>query len=237
MRLNMNLLFWAHIFICGSTQATATFPLAGTSGSPHLPEDGGTEAPQSTLDPPVRHESTTQTHAERTVHSQSLIDVAPTVHTTKILIASTDVPMAISDAAHFLSSLPPGLKTDSSITKHSSSLTGVSLTALQSGVSHAPSTPMTPGHLETPALGRAPAGHTHQEAPFEFNVGDEEHKRSPLDPLLAALLSAVIVVTAIVFVILFLKFRQKTNHPEFHRLQDLPMDDLMEDTPLSRYSY
>lgn len=46
---------------------------------------------------------------------------------------------------------------------------------------------------------------------------------SPLDPLLAGLLSVFIVTTAIVFVILFLKFRQRTNHPEFHRLQDLPM--------------
>lgn len=88
-----------------------------------------------------------------------------------------------------------------------------------------------------------PAGPTHQEVPSELNVGDEGlkgsryHSSSPLDPLLAGLLSVFIVTTAIVFVILFLKFRQRTNHPEFHRLQDLPMDDLMEDTPLSRYTY
>lgn len=46
---------------------------------------------------------------------------------------------------------------------------------------------------------------------------------SPLDPLMAGLLSVFIVTTAIVFIVLFLKFRQRTNHPEFHRLQDLPM--------------
>ncbi|XP_029971193.1 mucin-1-like [Salarias fasciatus] len=101
----------------------------------------------------------------------------------------------------------------------------------------------TTGRPQTPAPGPAPAGPTHHEGPSELNVGDEELKtshhdsRSRLDPLLAGLLSVFIVSTAIVFVVLFLKFRQRTNHPEFHRLQDLPMDDLMEDTPLSRHSY
>ncbi|XP_018532854.1 uncharacterized protein LOC108883828 [Lates calcarifer] len=104
-------------------------------------------------------------------------------------------------------------------------------------------TTQTTDHPLTSAPGRGPAGPTHQEIPPELNVGDEDLKgpqyrsSSPLDPLLAGLLSVFIVTTAIVFVILFIKFRQRTNHPEFHRLQDLPMDDLMEDTPLSRYTY
>lgn len=53
--------------------------------------------------------------------------------------------------------------------------------------------------------------------------GHRLHPSSPLDPLMAGLLSVFIVTTAIVFIVLFLKFRQRTNHPEFHRLQDLPM--------------
>lgn len=53
--------------------------------------------------------------------------------------------------------------------------------------------------------------------------GRRLHPTSPLDPLLAGLLSVFIVTTAFVFIVLFLKFRQRTNHPEFHRLQDLPM--------------
>lgn len=57
---------------------------------------------------------------------------------------------------------------------------------------------------------------------LELN-GRRHRSSSPLDPLLAGLLSVFIVTTAVVFVILFLKFRQRTNHPEFHRLQDLPM--------------
>ncbi|KAI3375206.1 hypothetical protein L3Q82_021707 [Scortum barcoo] len=89
----------------------------------------------------------------------------------------------------------------------------------------------TTGRPLTSAPGRGPVGPTHQEVPPELNVGDEGEtsrgpataQASPLDPLLAGLLSVFIVTTAIVFVILFLKFRQRTNHPEFHRLQDLPM--------------
>uniref|UniRef100_A0A3B4A106 Uncharacterized protein n=1 Tax=Periophthalmus magnuspinnatus TaxID=409849 RepID=A0A3B4A106_9GOBI len=88
-------------------------------------------------------------------------------------------------------------------------------------------------------------GPTHQETPSQLNVGvfiDSCHYfkgsgHSSLDPLLAGLLSMFIVTTAVIFVVLFLKFRHQNNNPEFHRLQDLPMDDLMEDTPLSRYTY
>lgn len=53
--------------------------------------------------------------------------------------------------------------------------------------------------------------------------GQRLQPSSSLDPLMAGLLSVFIVTTAIVFIVLFLKFRQRTNHPEFHRLQDLPM--------------
>ncbi|XP_051554094.1 serine-rich adhesin for platelets-like [Myxocyprinus asiaticus] len=83
----------------------------------------------------------------------------------------------------------------------------------------------------------------HQDVPSELDVGDEESNKvqhgptSPLDPLFATLLSIFIICTAMVLAVLFLRFRQRSEHPEFHRLQDLPMDDLLEDTPLSRYTY
>ncbi|XP_065125028.1 uncharacterized protein [Paramisgurnus dabryanus] len=88
-----------------------------------------------------------------------------------------------------------------------------------------------------------PAPLEDNDEPSELDVGDEEsgkvsHRQpSPLDPLLAALVSIFIICTAMVSAVLFLRFRQRSEHPEFHRLQDLPMDDLLEDTPLSRYSY
>ncbi|XP_046707870.1 uncharacterized protein si:ch73-344o19.1 [Silurus meridionalis] len=80
-----------------------------------------------------------------------------------------------------------------------------------------------------------------QARPSELDVGDEDLDRvpspSPLDPLLAGLISIFIISTAMLSIMLFLKFRQQSSHPEFHRLQDVPMDDLLEDTPLSRHSY
>ncbi|XP_051557531.1 uncharacterized protein si:ch73-344o19.1 isoform X2 [Myxocyprinus asiaticus] len=88
-----------------------------------------------------------------------------------------------------------------------------------------------------------PAPLEDQDEPSELDVGDEESDKvphrpaSPLDPLFAALVSIFIICTAMVSVVLFLRFRQRSEHPEFHRLQDLPMDDLLEDTPLSRYTY
>ncbi|XP_035644344.1 uncharacterized protein LOC118394855 isoform X2 [Oncorhynchus keta] len=121
------------------------------------------------------------------------------------------------------------------------------LTPIQSSVQ--PSTPaltpaptqtLTTEHTKTSTPVHVPAGPPHQEVPSELTVGDEDkgpHLHSPLDPLLASLVSIFIITTAIVSVVLFLKFRQRTDHPDFHRLQDLPMDDLMEGTPLSRYTY
>ncbi|XP_016333535.1 uncharacterized protein PB18E9.04c [Sinocyclocheilus anshuiensis] len=88
-----------------------------------------------------------------------------------------------------------------------------------------------------------PAPLEDQDEPSELDVGDQESGKvphrpaSPLDPLLAALVTIFIICTAMVSVVLFLRFRQRSEHPEFHRLQDLPMDDLLEDTPLSRYTY
>ncbi|XP_042353254.1 uncharacterized protein LOC121951100 [Plectropomus leopardus] len=143
-----------------------------------------------------------------------------------------------SDPLNTFSSQPAHTIQDTSATASASTIQSQSESLTTSTTQ-----PATTGRPLTSAPGRAPAGPTHWEIPSELNIGDEDlkgpryHSSSPLDPLLAGLLSVFIVTTAIVFVILFLKFRQRTNHPEFHRLQDLPMDDLMEDTPLSRYSY
>ncbi|XP_077377928.1 uncharacterized protein LOC144019011 [Festucalex cinctus] len=90
---------------------------------------------------------------------------------------------------------------------------------------------------------RTPAADPNPDVPSELNIGDEDFKRqrtrsyAALDPFLAGLLSVFIIITALVFIVVFLRFRQQTDQPEFHRLQDIPMDDLMEDTPLSRYTH
>lgn len=110
--------------------------------------------------------------------------------------------------------------------------------------------PLTPTYPQTSQLAltsssksTGPAPLEDPDEPSELDVGDQESGKvqhrpaSPLDPLLAALVTIFIICTAMVSAVLFLRFRQRSEHPEFHRLQDLPMDDLLEDTPLSRYTY
>ncbi|XP_026201271.1 mucin-5AC-like [Anabas testudineus] len=80
----------------------------------------------------------------------------------------------------------------------------------------------------------------HANTPSQLNVGGDTtmvHESPTLDPLLAGLVSAFIITAVIITLLLFLKLRRRDNRPEFRRLQDLPMDDMMEDTPLSMYTY
>ncbi|XP_070816911.1 uncharacterized protein [Chaetodon trifascialis] len=80
----------------------------------------------------------------------------------------------------------------------------------------------------------------HADTPSQLNVGGDTtmvHESPTLDPLLAGLVSAFIITAVIITLLLFLKLRRRDSRPEFRRLQDLPMDDMMEDTPLSMYSY
>ncbi|KAM6963022.1 uncharacterized protein FYW47_008651 [Aplochiton taeniatus] len=78
------------------------------------------------------------------------------------------------------------------------------------------------------------------DTPSRLNVGGDAtvvHEAPSLDPLLGALVSAFIVAAVIITLLVFLKLRRRDDRPEFRRLQDLPMDDMMEDTPLSMYTY
>ncbi|XP_060686480.1 mucin-2-like [Hemiscyllium ocellatum] len=59
-----------------------------------------------------------------------------------------------------------------------------------------------------------------------------------MDPLVIGLTTVFFIIIGIVSILGFLKYRQRNNQPEFRRLHELPMDDMMEeDTPLSLYSY
>ncbi|XP_036244234.1 serine-rich adhesin for platelets-like [Molothrus ater] len=76
-----------------------------------------------------------------------------------------------------------------------------------------------------------------------LDVGDDNSELPSLagkaraDPLVITVISVFIVMVAILALVGFLRYRQHNNRTEFRRLQDLPMDDMMEDTPLSLYSY
>ncbi|KAL6489829.1 hypothetical protein MHYP_G00001740 [Metynnis hypsauchen] len=129
-------------------------------------------------------------------------------------------------------------------TSHQSTISASETIPTASSVpSSSPASTWTALSDKTQPTGPVPVENPHQDGPSELDVGDEDSDSakvphaSPWDPLLAALVSIFVVSTALVSVMLFLRFRQQSEHPEFHRLQDLPMDDLLEDTPLSRYSY
>lgn len=112
----------------------------------------------------------------------------------------------------------------SSSTAHTKSTTAPTTTQPQTTEASKP-------HNSTPVQAKARA-----DTPSELNVGDDDSSAS-WDPLLAGLVSVFVVTAAIVSLLIFLKFRHRNERPEFRRLQDLPMDDMMEDTPLSMYSY
>ncbi|XP_032428538.1 uncharacterized protein YMR317W-like [Xiphophorus hellerii] len=79
---------------------------------------------------------------------------------------------------------------------------------------------------------------TQAESSPQLTIKGSNSPDSPrLDPLLVGLVSAFIIAAIVITLLLFLKFRRRQSGPQFHRLQDLPMDDMMEETPLSMYSY
>ncbi|XP_069794908.1 uncharacterized protein [Narcine bancroftii] len=62
--------------------------------------------------------------------------------------------------------------------------------------------------------------------------------QSKVDPLVIGMITVFFIIVGIISLLGFLKYRQRINQPEFRRLHELPMDDMMEeDTPLSLYSY
>ncbi|XP_062437669.1 mucin-5AC-like [Rhea pennata] len=92
---------------------------------------------------------------------------------------------------------------------------------------------------------KQPVELVHEKASV-LDVGDDKNPELPsfplaettrADPLVIAVISVFIVMVGILGLVAFLRYRQHNSRMEFRRLQDLPMDDMMEDTPLSLYSY
>lgn len=78
-----------------------------------------------------------------------------------------------------------------------------------------------------------------KDTPRQRHVGGDTvmvHESPSLDPLLTGLVSAFIITAVFVTLLLFLR-RHRRQRSEFSRLQDVSMDDVMEDTPLSMYNY
>ncbi|XP_053739704.1 uncharacterized protein LOC128769755 [Synchiropus splendidus] len=196
---------------------------------------GQSAASVSTMVALVRDDAQVTSQPAHALHQRTSNTAAPAIHATEETLQTTSIAERISSSAEQVS--PTSGLTAAPPLLHSSTVVTTQVVA-------STITSPKPVLTSTSALSPPSSGHlspTHVEFPSQLKVGDEDFKahrsRPNLDPLLAGLLSIFIITTAVVFVVLFLKFRQRTNNPEFHRLQDLPMDDLMEDTPLSRYSY
>ncbi|KAI1892048.1 hypothetical protein AGOR_G00149970 [Albula goreensis] len=200
-----------------NSSANGTDGVLLTSSPQPKPQDNSTLQNETTAAPP----NTTAGTSSPAVNGSMVATQSPggTVHTTTGSLNASS-PSSASTTPHVnvaLSSAPPS----------------------KASPTTASTQPATPRSQRTSSTSSATAN---PDTPSELNVGDEDVPSAPnsgtsLDPLLAGLVSVFIVGAAIVSLLIFLKFRQRNSGPEFRRLQDLPMDDMMEDTPLSMFTY
>ncbi|XP_034635844.1 mucin-2-like [Trachemys scripta elegans] len=126
--------------------------------------------------------------------------------------------------------------------------------AMTTGSTPATTTPSTttvtprassPNRAATTAVGQSSTDPVHEKASV-LDVGDDDGQDLPssavagamgADPLVIGVISMFVVMVGILALVGLLRYRQRHSRMEFRRLQDLPMDDMMEDTPLSLYSY
>ncbi|KAG5275970.1 hypothetical protein AALO_G00126510 [Alosa alosa] len=215
--------------------ATTASPTAASTApgiQTEVSEDNGTlstsppttAAPASAVPPAV-----TQPIDSKTQSTSPTTTTTTTTTSTMTTPLTTAAPEIVPQSA----SPVPGHKkpTGSSSTITTTTITNIKVSTATTSGSVAKSTTTT---SPTAALGHP----TKAAALSELNVGDDEGSSKGVpDPLLAGLVSVFVVAAAIVSLLVFLKFRNRNERPEFRRLQDLPMDDMMEDTPLSMYSY
>ncbi|XP_020638970.3 uncharacterized protein LOC110073758 [Pogona vitticeps] len=98
-------------------------------------------------------------------------------------------------------------------------------------------------HRVTPVETEQPVNHVQKSSVAD--VGDDNEDLPSMseasavgeDPLVIAVIFIFTVTVGILALMGFLRYRQHSSRLQFRRLQDLPMDDMMEDTPLSLYSY
>lgn len=184
-----------------------------TTASPNSSSTNKTEMPP--VPPP-----TPPSHLEITNSSQSHV----TVHIDSISPTNPNLP----------ANAPSTPATASFTIPKASSATTTTTTSQKSSQAPAVNDKATTTHLEA----HSDAVSHNGVSPSKLNVREEiVHEGPTLDPLLAGLVSAFIIAAVIITLLLFLKLRRRDSRPEFRRLQDLPMDDMMEDTPLSMYSY
>ncbi|CAL8346265.1 unnamed protein product [Gadus morhua 'NCC'] len=199
--------------------------------------------------------STTSTTAAAAATTNAAADTTPTSNppNTEQTLSSTQTPSTPTNISHQPIPTPNTTTTPAPTPSHSSG--PAALTSSTSG-SSIPATaapkdvPST--HSARPKITaetyRAGTLATSTTTSSNSSTQTEAHANTPsplsvevtekaVDPLVAGLVSAFIATAVVIILLLFLKLRRRDNRPQFHRLQDLPMDDMMEDAPLSMYSY
>lgn len=240
----------------GSLSININETISVTHDDPYNSSHPATSAPQGTttpmLPPPdghstISHTSPSPTSTSTTLTAINSLTTVPspnhtTSHQTTALPANspkqpsenaTSVPVPPQTTTHTVA----GTQVSSTVAATPSHENPTSQPTTNNSQSHG-----QPGASSetTPTSSTSTQAKTHSDMPSQLNVeGDTTmvHDSPALDPLLAGLVSAFIITAVIITLLLFLKLRRRDNRPEFRRLQDLPMDDMMEDTPLSMYSY
>ncbi|XP_061834601.2 uncharacterized protein [Nerophis lumbriciformis] len=200
-------------------------------------------APNTSTSIPAAHTDATTTSAHQLPLEPLPVSITPPAQTTpnSQTLSPTSAAVATTHS------------TTTTTTTHSTATTHSSRETLTSQPTTTPS-PQTSSWSYPEASSQAPQQTTtmvppqqtttqtkpHPDTPSQLNVKGETimvHDSHTPDPLLAGLVSAFVITAVIITLLLFLKLRRRDNRPEFRRLQDLPMDDMMEETPLSMYSY
>lgn len=187
-------------------------------------ETRGVTGPSLTQPPPTTHTLTTPVTGEVTTGTPSIFTESP------LLPSTPSVPTQNNTET------PPG-------STHPAATTPA-LRANQT--SSATSLPLTTTAQPTiPAKQMAATPHTTEEEsdPSLQEVGDVRevphlHTGSSSNPLFVMIVSVfTIMVVMVVVGVGFHRYKKRNRRTDFRRLQDLPMDDMMEDTPLALYSY
>ncbi|KAI4890310.1 hypothetical protein NFI96_017719 [Prochilodus magdalenae] len=177
-------------------------------------------------------QSEPNTHSDGTVSSPAPVSSTETApassDTSPSLIPSRSTTIAPGSMITASTIASTSLSEEHQTSSHQSTISASEATPAASSASYTrPDSTQTAVTDKTQPTGPVPLEDPRQDGASELDVGDEDSAKvppaSPWDPLLAALVSIFIVSTALVSLMLFLRFRQQSEHPEFHRLQDLPM--------------
>ncbi|XP_062920499.1 mucin-2-like isoform X1 [Mobula hypostoma] len=179
---------------------------------------------------------------ETTIEPKKNSPTTPTGHEGSKELANYT--LAESEAPQVLSTLQESKTTPTTVT--SSTPAGISTTTETKPTSHPSTTQATGVVTSQTVINKATTlFSTQQDEDSMANAKkmvnekpDSNLSQNKMDPLVIGMITVFFIIIGIVSLLGYLKYRQRINQPEFRRLHELPMDDMMEeDTPLSLYSY